>query len=409
MKTLVSLLGLFAIITVQAQTWKKYNNSNSGLGNNTVHSLDYDSSSNTLWIGGSNYLNSFQNDLTWDTISSVMPNNSWYAVKVVAQGDLWVGGDDNCRLYHISGSNITEYTDSINSIGEIRSIEEDAHGNIWVGTTFGLRMYNGARWFNYSDSILNEGIWTMELGFDSLMWFGSWSEGIFKYDGQKFTNYNSQNSPMPSAQVRSLSKGVYPNLWIGTRDGLLRFDGDTTWNHWTENNSQLYDNEVYALAVDNDSVTWIGPNGGSRITTYDSTGWDNNSRVYPFNSISFTHAITITPGGMKYFGGQGGVVSLSDGRSGPIQAPVRNQMGPLGILSSDLNHLEVYPNPSSGKFRISGMAEQLEYRILNISGATMASGKIQSKDILSLPDASGIYFIELIDGTERVIKRLIKK
>ena len=386
----------FLSLSLSAQTWVRYNNTNSGLPVNTVHDMDLDTSNHKLWIGTSHYLVTLEHDSIWDTISTVFPNNPWFAVKVDSRGDTWVGGDTDCRLYRFSNGNMTEFTDSLNSIGEVRAIEEDAHGNIWVGLTssYGLRMYDGNRWYDYSDSIGNEGIWAMELGFDSLMWFGSWAEELFSYDGQKFTHYSASNSPMPNSQVRSIARGVYPDMWIGTRAGLLRFDGDTTWQHWTESNSSLYDNEIYSIAVDNDTVSWLGYNGGSSLGKRDSTGFSLIN--YPFNSVSFTHSIVIAPDGRKYIGGQGGLLAYNGGGSGPVQAPIRANPGPNAILESD-SGLELYPNPSQGVLNISGLDEDTEIVIFSLDGKRI-SGEVarsQSSIRIVLPETKGFYIVQL--------------
>lgn len=407
MRATLLILAIAITVIAEAQTWKKYNDSNSGLPTNTVHAMDLDTSSNTLWIGTSHYLVTLQHDSIWDTITTVFPNNPWFAVKVDSRGDVWVGGDTDCKLYRFSNGTMTEFTDSINSIGEVRAIEEDAYGNIWVGITsaYSLRMYDGNRWHDYSDSVLNEGIWAMELGFDSTMWFGSWAEELFKYDGQNFTHYGASNSPMPNSQVRSIARGNYPDMWIGTRNGLLRFDGDTTWRHWTESGSPLYDDEIYALAVDNDTVTWIGYNGGSSVGTYDSTGYGRIN--YPFSSVSFTHSIVIAPDGKKWIGGQGGLLSYVNGGSGPIEAPIRNSGGPTSI--NDLEELAIYPNPSVGHLYIDASSKEIQLRVIDPKGQLVTDLELSNEILdLELPAISGVYFLTIEMNGKVETRKILK-
>ncbi len=59
-------------------------------------------------------------------------------------------------------------------------------------------------------------------------------------------------------------------LWVGTRDGLNRYDGYTvvTYRHEAGNPNSLSHNEVRALFEDRDGMLWIATNGGG-VTRYD--------------------------------------------------------------------------------------------------------------------------------------------
>ena len=48
--------------------------------------------------------------------------------------------------------------------------------------------------------------------------------------------------------------------WIGTQEGLARFDG-TTWKMYTTSNSKIPGNFVKTVTVDNENNIWIGTNG----------------------------------------------------------------------------------------------------------------------------------------------------
>lgn len=398
---------LFTHTWVNCQSFKVFKSSNSGLPVDMIHAFDIDTNSNTLWIGTSHYLVTLQHDSIWDTINTVFPNNAWYAVKVDSKGNTWVGGDTDCKLYRFSNGTMTEFTDSLNSIGEVRAIEEDAYGNIWVGLTSanGLRMFDGQRWFDYSDSVLNEGIWAMELGFDSLMWFGSWAEELFRYDGRRFKQYSYLNSAIPNSRITEISKGIYPNIWIGTRAGILSFDGDTTWKHYTESNSQLADDQVYAIAIDEDSIAWLGYNATPFLGKKDSNVF---SRInYPFNTISETFEIRITSDGKKWIAGQGGLLCYNDGGAGPAKAPTQKPSSSKMLIHKE-NLIELFPNPTNGIVHMKGLLQKSIVSIYNSNFVRIKTFNNPLKDALILPDAKGLYIIGVEQNGIQSFHKLLK-
>lgn len=64
--------------------------------------------------------------------------------------------------------------------------------------------------------------------FDSLSnkWFGTLGNGFVKFDGSKWTAFNTYNSQIPENIIRALAISRSGIIWIGTSTkGLVRFDG----------------------------------------------------------------------------------------------------------------------------------------------------------------------------------------
>ena len=78
----------------------------------------------------------------------------------------------------------------------------------------------------------------------------------------KFLHINSQNG-LPHQQVEALAQDAKGNLWIGTRNGLSRYDGYNiyTYYHNDEANS-LTHNMVHALLVDKKQRLWVATENG---------------------------------------------------------------------------------------------------------------------------------------------------
>src|SRR2546423_2211141 len=77
-------------------------------------------------------------------------------------------------------------------------------------------------------------IWTQEQGLpqdtirsiaqtaDGYLWLGT-DEGLARFDGYEFVIFNKDNGDLPSNSITALSAGADGSLWIGTANGLTRY------------------------------------------------------------------------------------------------------------------------------------------------------------------------------------------
>src|SRR6202050_5216684 len=78
--------------------------------------------------------------------------------------------------------------------------------------------------------------WTQEQGLpqntisaiaqtaDGYLWLGT-DEGLARFDGYDFTIFNKANGDLPSNSITALAAAPGGALWIGTTDGLTEFSG----------------------------------------------------------------------------------------------------------------------------------------------------------------------------------------
>lgn len=116
------------------------------------------------------------------------------------------------------------------------------------------------------------------------LWFGTSGEGVYKYDGENFTQYTLKDGLLCNA-VFSILIDKTGMIWLGTRDGICQYDGKkfteiiipkeirtkninkgyyTTWS--TENT-------VWSMLQDKSGTIWIGTGDG----------------VYTYKNQMFTH------------------------------------------------------------------------------------------------------------------------
>lgn len=72
------------------------------------------------------------------------------------------------------------------------------------------------------------------------------------------------------------------------------------------------------------------------------------------------------------------------------------------------NTISIYPNPFIDEITINGM-DNGNYIIQNIEGKVVTQGRIELNESINVQDLqSGVYFIELSNGGERIVKKIIK-
>ncbi len=119
-----------------------------------------------------------------------------------------------------------------------------------------------------SDDIPNQNVTAFEQDADGFLWVGT-PNGLFRFDGAAYRNIDTLQSghPVGSAFVRVLHATPDGALWIGTdADGLYRYDtvggGMQQFRHDAQRADSLAHDSVTALAATAEGVLWVGTRDG---------------------------------------------------------------------------------------------------------------------------------------------------
>lgn len=107
------------------------------------------------------------------------------------------------------------------------------------------------------------------------MWIGTW-DGLNKYDGYKFVVYNRE-SGLSNTTINALLEDDEKNIWIGTDFGLNKLNresGDITrYFHESENPNSISDNFITHICQDAEGFIWIA-------TSFGLNRFDKNLGIY---------------------------------------------------------------------------------------------------------------------------------
>lgn len=181
-------------------------------------------------------------------------------------GHYWFGSRNEGVSYY-NGKSFQYFTikDGL-SDNQIRSIQEDVLGNIWIGTANGVNVFKQGIITTYSTDT-NHPItaWSETQG--DLWFYADEEKGINRFDGNHL-NYllfpQAKNKPTDNSYgVTDISKHPNGSIWIATYAALFHYDGKMV-KRYDQEKLKLKDNEllhIRSVLADSKGRVWIGNNG----------------------------------------------------------------------------------------------------------------------------------------------------
>ena len=211
------------------------------------------------------------------TTADGLPSDTLLALRTDRSGILWIG--TMAGLAAFDGASFRTFTTADGlSDNEIWRIAEDPDGQIWVNTRWGVNYSDGERFRPLEGRSLPGKLQLMEGGFADAggnLWFTGHQQGqggLFRFDGEEFRKFPLGGSFADSPLAMLADE---EGLWLGTQNGLVRFDGDG-FETWTTRNG-LTGNGIRSLTRDGAGHLWLASYGGG-VDRFDGEVFQNLHR-----------------------------------------------------------------------------------------------------------------------------------
>jgi len=99
------------------------------------------------------------------------------------------------------------------------------------------------------------------------LWFGTFGNGVSKYNGKSFTNYNSSHGLIHNL-IESITQDSKGNIWFSTYGGVSKYNGVYFKNFTTEDG--LPDNHINKILEDTRGNIWVATRGGLSLYNPDN-------------------------------------------------------------------------------------------------------------------------------------------
>lgn len=267
-----------------SQFHKYYNNPVrlNSLNGNDIKCIYENAENGNLWIGTQSHgLNLYNRDQdSFFSFSSQnkkqgeLPSNFINDINSTGK-TLWVATrTGGLCFFNISDSTFHQTAFSTSdSFKNIKSIEKDKDGNLWLGTPQGLYRW---RYANKLNSEIPKKINIAEkernnidaLCFDrkGYLWIGTRNNGLFRFHPKlnETMHFEANATPnsIPHKRIYNIVERKNGEIWIATASGLCKYQQNTNdfiihKNDATDEES-LNNNRIYSLYEDESGILWVG-------------------------------------------------------------------------------------------------------------------------------------------------------
>jgi len=370
---------------------------------------------------------------------TVNPNNSNQVyISSFFSGLLKVENDIPTVLYNESNSSLESLVLSPPNPNykdiRINGVAFDKSGNLWVGNGWsknGLKkLSTQGAWSSVSIEPISQRYYENSYGEvvvdkNGTKWMASSYDGVIAYNENgnifKKISLGADLGNLPVVDARVVAIDNRNQLWIGTTSGLRvlsSVDRFVTDQQLTSNSiiilenglaqELMYEQFITDIVVDGANNKWVGT-ADSGVFQFSSDGqqtlhrFNSSNSPLPSNTIN---DIDINPTtGEVFFATDKGMVSYK---------------GTSTAASTDLNSVNVYPNPVRPEFegtvKVSGLSNKCNVKITDIEGnlvyETISQGGTIEWDTTAFGNykvASGVYiiFISSQEGTDTTVKKVM--
>lgn len=247
------------------------------------------------------------------------------AQRLLVDGDkLWVGSyQGGLYEWDIALGYQAHYTTTAGLPGlDIVGLALDSSGDTVVAALDGGLAVGGSPFFNDITPPSGDQAWAVAVG-DNALWLATLGDGVAHRSSGSWSRYTQINTALPNDDVYAIAVDSSGTPWVGTLgDGLATFDSSNwqsfdlpvSWPSPLSATLSLPNSAINDIAIDDSDNKWLATDG-SGVVVLDSsnTNWtvyDTTTSDLPDN---FVHSVTLTDGDLWFGTLGGGAAQLSGG------------------------------------------------------------------------------------------------
>ncbi len=240
-----------------------------GLAHNFIYDISQDREGN-IWIASHSGISRLRSiNIANFSRDNGLPHNTIYDILQDRDGVYWFGTPGG--LAHYFNGTFKNYTTADGLVHDsIHALWEDPKGKIWIGTLGGLVSFSKG---TFSPTpYLRDIIFTLKESCDGSLWVGA-RGGIFRVSRkspQEGITHATPSAPLPFLpeypEVTQLLEDQPGNLWFSSKQRLYKYTGKTVISINETYPGQL-GNNTQSLFEDSRGIIWIGTENG--LNRYD--------------------------------------------------------------------------------------------------------------------------------------------
>lgn len=196
------------------------------------------------------------------------------------ENNIWLGYNGGLAFFNNVTKTFEDYTINKNKVFStpVRTINQDKHGYLWVGSYDGLYQLNletkhinkYQNEVNNPKSLSQNSVYSIIEDTRGDLWVGTWAGGVNYIDrsSNNFTTYTvgNTNKHLNYKVVSAIVEDANENLWIATEGGGINFFNTKKqqfkfYTHHPNNPKSLNSNNIKALVLGQNKNFWIGTHG----------------------------------------------------------------------------------------------------------------------------------------------------
>ena len=288
--------------------WRSFR-ADGGLSDDRIWTF-YEDAGGDIWVGSKGGITVFEADggrTVYTMDNSPLASNEVRAFMENSEGDLYIGAyGGGMNVLHADG----EWREDPYTVQQglpsnfvtalaVLAPDEDAVSDaevLWIGTEVGLVSFDGT---SFSDplstrylELSHHFIEDLHADEDGTLWIVTYGGGVNIYDPAEdaYEWLFPTETGLPANDVYGLLEDSQGNIWVGTSEGVAKFDG-RTWETFIPGNSGLAYRYVNGLAEDKHGRIWMSTLSGGSVYNngewieYDRFGDDEGEQQLPSNSL----------------------------------------------------------------------------------------------------------------------------